>query len=74
MTRSGLGMPILLARWAIRTFYAAISERSPDERSEIRSGIDASRLSRITRRSIRATLLGGRTRAIYDGLFSPHSK
>jgi hypothetical protein len=44
------------------------------EWSEIRGGIDASRLSRITLRSIRATLPGRRTRAIYDGLFSPHSK
>ena len=43
------------------------------ERSEIRGGIDASRLSRITLRSIRATLPARRTRAIYDGHFSPHS-
>ena len=40
------------------------------ERSEIRGGIDASRQSRITLRSIRATLLGGRSRAICAAISS----
>jgi len=40
------------------------------ERSEIRGGIDASRLSRITLRSIRATLLGGPPRAICAAISS----
>jgi hypothetical protein len=60
--------------WGDVTAETLIASVARMERSEIRGGIDASRLSRITLRSIRATLPGRRTRAIYDRLFSPHSK
>ena len=66
--RKGAKCRVLVADavdWIRNTWEKASIARM--ERSEIRGGIDASRLSRISLHSIRAT--PGGARAIYDGLF-----